>query len=45
MIDLKELTIKKAHDHLVSGDFSVQELTEAYLHEIEIKNKNLNAYL
>lgn len=44
-IDLKMLTIKRAHAHLLAGDFSAVELAEAYLAEIEKKNKNLNAYL
>ena len=45
MIDLKNLTIKKAHDHLVKGDFTVRELCEAYLEEIKKKNGEINAYL
>jgi aspartyl-tRNA(Asn)/glutamyl-tRNA(Gln) amidotransferase subunit A len=44
-IDLNNLTIKKVNEHLVKGDFTVRELCEAYLKEIEIKNKNINAYL
>lgn len=44
-IDLKTLTIKKAHKHLTQGDFSAVELAEAYLKEIGEKNKELNAYL
>jgi len=44
-IDLKTLTIKKAHEHLVKGDFSATELSEAYLKNIEAQNKNINAYL
>lgn len=45
MIDLKKLTIKKAHEHLVKGDFTVRELCEAYLEEIKKKNGEINAYL
>ena len=45
MIDLKNLTIKSAHQHLMKGDFSVKELTENYLAEIKKKNPKLNAYL
>jgi aspartyl-tRNA(Asn)/glutamyl-tRNA(Gln) amidotransferase subunit A len=45
MIDLKTLTIKKAHSALVKGEYSALELAEAYLAEIEKKNKELNAYL
>lgn len=45
MIDLKNLTIKKAHEHLIKGDFSARDLAEAYKKEIEKKNSDLNAYL
>lgn len=45
MIDLKTLTIKKAQDALLRGDFSVLDLAEAYLANIDAKNKELNAYL
>ena len=45
MIDLKTLTIRKAHEHLKKGDFSARELAENYLAEIEKKNPELNAYL
>lgn len=45
MIDLKSLTIKKAHDHLKRGDFSVAGLAENYLKEIEKKDKEIHAYL
>src|SRR3989338_119441 len=44
-IDIKTLTIKKAHEHLAKGDFSAAELSEAYLKNIEVRNKNINAYL
>lgn len=44
-INLAELTIPKAHQHLARGDFSAVELVEAYLANIEEKNKELNAYL
>ncbi len=45
MIDLKSLTISKAHNHLKKGDFTARELSENYLKNIEEKNKNINAYL
>ena len=45
MIDLKNLTIKKAHDALVKKEFTAVELAQAYLSEIEKKNPELNAYL
>ena len=45
MIDLQTLTIQKAHDALVKGEFSAVALAEAYLAEIEKKNAGLNAYL
>lgn len=44
-IDLKNLTIKKTHEHLLKGDFTALDLAKAYLKNIEIKNKDLNAYL
>ena len=44
-IDLHTLTIKSAHQHLISGDFTARELTESYLAEIEKKNGDINAYL
>jgi len=44
-IDLKNLTIKKAHKAMESGDFTARELTQAYLDLIKEKNDNLNAYL
>ena len=45
MIDLENLTIKKAHVALEKGEYSVRELVDAYLAEIEKKNDELNAYL
>ena len=44
-IDLKNLTIKKAHEALKKGDFTSVQLTQAYLDEIKLKNKDINAYL
>ena len=44
-IDLKTLTIEKAHNFLIKGDFSAVDLTKAYLEEIKKKNKDINAYL
>lgn len=45
MIDLKNLTIKKARQALDNKEFSAVELAQAYLDEIKKKNKELNAYL
>lgn len=45
MINLKNLTIKKAHKHLVDGDFTAVELAESYIKNIEEKNKDINAYI
>lgn len=45
MIDLQKLTIKKTHEHLKNGDFSVKELVKVYLDEINTKNNDINAYL
>jgi len=44
-INLKDLTIKKAHDALIKGEFTSVELVQAYLDEIKAKNKDVNAYL
>ena len=44
-IDIKELDIKSAHQHLVNGDFSAQELTQECLNTIKEKNKDINAYI
>lgn len=44
-INLRELTIKSAHKHLVDGDFSVKDLCDAYLKVIDAKNPDINAYL
>ncbi|MEX2052158.1 MAG: Asp-tRNA(Asn)/Glu-tRNA(Gln) amidotransferase subunit GatA [Candidatus Paceibacterota bacterium] len=45
MIDLKNLTIEKAHEAMKSGVFTARDLTEAYLVNIKEKNADLNAYL
>jgi aspartyl-tRNA(Asn)/glutamyl-tRNA(Gln) amidotransferase subunit A len=44
-INLKELTINKAHESLKSGEFSVRDLVDAYLAVIKEKNTEINAYL
>ena len=44
-IDLKNLTIEKAHEAMKKGDFTAVQLTQAYLDEIKKKNKDINAYL
>ncbi len=45
MIDLKNLTIKKAHKELKAGKFTCRQLAEAYLQVIKEKNEELNVYL
>ncbi len=45
MIDLKNLTIEKAHESLKNSEYTCKELVEAYLKVIKEKNKELNAYL
>ena len=45
MIDLKSLTIKKAHEDIKGGKYSAVDLAKAYLDEINKKNKEINAYL
>jgi aspartyl-tRNA(Asn)/glutamyl-tRNA(Gln) amidotransferase subunit A len=44
MIDLATLTIAKAHESLKKGEYTVRQLVDAYLAEIEKKNKELNVY-
>lgn len=44
-MDLKTLTIKEARKALDSGKFSAVDLAQAYLDEINKKNKELNVYL
>ncbi len=44
-IDLKNLTIEKAHASFKKGAFTCRQLTEEYLKVIKEKNKELNAYL
>jgi aspartyl-tRNA(Asn)/glutamyl-tRNA(Gln) amidotransferase subunit A len=45
MIDLKNLTIEKAHEDLKKGIFTCKDLAEAYLKEIKEKDTELHAYL
>jgi aspartyl-tRNA(Asn)/glutamyl-tRNA(Gln) amidotransferase subunit A len=45
MINLKNLTIEKAHESLVAGEFTCRELTESYLKVIAEKNPEINAFL
>jgi len=44
-MDLKNLTIEKVGEMLRKGELTSVELTQAYLKNIEEKNKELNAYL
>ena len=45
MIDLRNLTIEKAHNHFKNGDFTVTDLVNEYLKVIKEKNDDINAYL
>jgi aspartyl-tRNA(Asn)/glutamyl-tRNA(Gln) amidotransferase subunit A len=45
MINLKELTIEKAHASLKNGEYTVTDLVNAYLAVITEKNPDINAYL
>ena len=45
MIDIKDLTIEKAHTALKAGEYTVRELCDAYLAVIKEKNPDINAYL
>lgn len=44
-IELKGMTIEKAHAHLMKGDFTSVELTEAYLDVIKNRDTEVHAYL
>lgn len=44
-INLKELTIEKAHESFKNGEYTVTDLVNAYLEVIKEKNKEINAYL
>lgn len=44
-IDLKNLTIEKAHESFKKGEFTIRELVDAYLEVIKEKNSTINAYL
>lgn len=45
VVDLKELTITKAHDHLMRRDFSARELAEACQEIIAVRDSDVHAYL
>lgn len=45
MIDLKNLTIEKAHADMKSGVYTPTDLANAYLSVIKEKNDDINAYL
>lgn len=44
-IDLKNLTIEKAHEAMKTGEYSCRDLAQAYLDEIAKKNAELNVYV
>jgi aspartyl-tRNA(Asn)/glutamyl-tRNA(Gln) amidotransferase subunit A len=45
MINLKHLTISKAHESLIKGDFTARDLASAYLAEIKKRDGDIHAYL
>ena len=45
MINTKELTIKKAHEDMMSGKYTAVDLVSAYLENIKNKDKEIHAYL
>ncbi len=45
MIDLKNLTIAKAHESLLAGEYTCRNLVEAYLKNIKEKNDELNVFI
>ncbi|MEK7185031.1 MAG: amidase family protein, partial [Patescibacteria group bacterium] len=44
-IDLEKLSIKSAHNHLVKGDFTAEELTKNVLENVAAKNPEIHAYI
>ncbi len=44
-IDIKKLTIEKAHEDLVKGFYSAHDLAEAHLEQIKKVDGNIHAYL
>ena len=44
-IDLKNLTITKAHEAMVSGEYTAVDLASAYLENIKNKDGEIHAYL
>lgn len=45
MINLKELTIKKAHEAMMAGEYTAVDLAQAYLENIKNKDGEIHAYL
>ncbi|MFH1626875.1 MAG: amidase family protein [bacterium] len=45
MIDLKNLTIKKAHNAFIKGEYTAVDLANAYLEQIKKKDKDIHTYL
>jgi aspartyl-tRNA(Asn)/glutamyl-tRNA(Gln) amidotransferase subunit A len=45
MIDLKNLTIEKAHKSLKAGEYSCADLAQEYLKVIKAKNEELNVFV
>ena len=44
-MELKNLSIKKAHESLIKGDYTCVELAQAYLENIKNKDGEIHAYL
>lgn len=45
MINTKELTIKKAHEDLISGKYTAVDLAKTYLENIKKSDKEIHSYL
>jgi aspartyl-tRNA(Asn)/glutamyl-tRNA(Gln) amidotransferase subunit A len=45
MIDLKNLTIKRAHEAMINGEYTALDLATVYLENIKNKNPEIHAYL
>ncbi len=44
-IDLNTLTIESAHNAMKAGEYNARDLTNAYLEQVEKKNKDLNIFI
>jgi len=45
MINLEDLTIRKAHEAMINGEYTAMDLTQAYLDNFKKKDGEIHAYL